>query len=501
MTYISKWKKYVPLILLLLIMLAIHQYIFLYGDDLYYGRDASRGLSYLPEFALKQLNINGRVWVHVLLFGILRYNIYLYRIVNPIVIMLTALLIARVSIGREIKDKNFLIATCCASIFFLLLPIEITHTTIYYAACSLNYLYPITIVILYAYLLYEDYRANMNNYRSKWWILLLAFFAGSSTQQAGMIAIGFTVLISLYFKIFKKNKIQKGIIPYYCAVFIGYALVTYGSIKRMIFEKNVGNEMNLNMTIINLLKTNIFSIPVAIYVLILCVCCIFCLYHYSSNRNKYINNVMIFILSLWTIGYAYVILHRKYSIEVVFSSGSDAVLRFWFITFALVYLISLLYVSVLILLKDDYPFLLFCCINAIGAQVMLIVADPRFAGTYKVMFPSLLLMSIFIVYSCVKFFSSKCNKLLKVSIASIFLILALKVSLTTYNGYKTASYVQEFNLNAIEKYHKSADKSILKLKKTPVTEYGYNVGNWNDMPYFMRQCYKIDKETIIEYYK
>ena len=38
---------------------------------------------------------------------------------------------------------------------------------------------------------------------------------------------------------------------------------------------------------------------------------------------------------------------------------------------------------------------------------MLLVADARYADTYRVMFPSLILMMIFVVYSIVKFFENK----------------------------------------------------------------------------------------------
>ncbi|GAA0727780.1 hypothetical protein GCM10008905_25780 [Clostridium malenominatum] len=483
-----KGKKYIGLMILLLLMLLIHKNIFLYADDLYYRRDANIGLGYLKEFALKQLNINGRVWVHVLLFCILRYDIFLFRIINPIIITLTALLIGRVAMGKSSTDKKILIATSCAGVFFISLPIEIAHTTIYYAACSLNYLYPTAITILYAYMFYEDYRLNSSKYKSKWSIILLAFLSGSSTQQAGMIGIGFTVMITLYFKIYKKEKLQRGIIPYYLGVFTGYAFILYGSIKRMLFEKSVGNEMNISATVVKLLKTNIFSIPISIYVIILCLCCILWLHHYALDSNKFINISLIILLSLGVFGYAYIILYRKYNVE----NG----LRFYIIGFALLYLISLLYVSFLVALKEDYPFLMFCTINSIGAQIMLIAADSRFAGTYKIMFPSLLLMSIFIVYSFLKFFSNRLG---------ILFVLPLCMSLTVfhqnYNGYKGASYVQNFNLKAIEEYHKSENKSILKLKKASPTTYGYNVSNWNSMPYFMKQCYKINEDTIIEYYK
>lgn len=83
----------------------------------------------------------------------------------------------------------------------------------------------------------------------------------------------------------------------------------------------------------------------------------------------------------------------------------------------------------------------------------------------------------------------------------MILLSAFAIFGVVFKGYVADSYAQSFNLNAINEYHKSSDKSVLRLEKTPPTEYGYNVNLWNDMPLFMKQCYKIDEKTKIEYYK
>lgn len=156
-------------------MLVIHHYVFIYADDLYYCRDASGSLNTLPKFMYKQLRSNGRVWVHLLLLVNLKYNVYLFRIINPVVIMLTALMIAKIGAGSDADNKKFIISTACACMFFILLPIETAATTIYYAACSLNYLYPTAVSILYGYLLYSNYSKNNYKIHTNWWIVVLAF--------------------------------------------------------------------------------------------------------------------------------------------------------------------------------------------------------------------------------------------------------------------------------------------------------------------------------------
>lgn len=556
----SKGTSYLVLAIFLIAMLLIHRDIFLYADDLYYSRDAaSLGLGNLPHFMLKELNINGRVWIGQLMMVILNYDIYGFRLFNPIVLTLTVYLIAKIGTFNTVnnkrkKDQPFLVAIVCSSLFFLFLPIDITNTTIYYAACSFNYLYPTALVMLYAYLLNKHHPSTNNTSPVNYWILWLAFFVGASTQQAGMIGIGFTVLFILYNKFLNRQSSSKGLTSYLIVLFIGYSFVTYGSIKRLLNEERAGYVVDLKDILTELLKTNIFSIPVAGYVLLLSLCCIFWLFHYTYINNKELGigqivagKILGVTLSLTVLGYIYIVFYKKIDLELFIIGGTaNPLLSRSFIAFTVIYLISILYVSLLILQKERYPFLLFSSINSIGAQLMLLVVDARFAEAYKVMFPSLLLMSVFLVYSFIKFYRNKVFLSLAVllialsltslenvfhytntaqmaifilitltlwisyrsygsdyfrnSLVALGVVFAVLVFGTTYNGYRTASYAQSFNLKAIKDYQQSSDKDTLWLKKVPKTIYGYNVGNWNDMPYFMKQAYNIDENTVIHYY-
>ncbi|GAA0747784.1 DUF6056 family protein [Clostridium oceanicum] len=536
----NKYKKYSILMFFLILMIVIHRYIFIYADDIYYCRDSALGLKYLPEFMMKELNVNGRVWVHVLLMILLKNNIYIYRIINPIVIVLSVVVIARICTNS--KDSNkFIVATMVGTMFFIILPIQIANTTIYYAACSLNYLYPTVVSMLYGYLLYKEYQNCTDNYKIKWWLIFIAFIAGSSTQQAGMIAIGFTVMIYIYFKIIKNINTKIKFTIYHIFVFIGYMFVSYGSIKRIFLEKSAGKGMDISNAINSIIKTNIFNIPISRYVLVICICSIFWIYYYYKNNsiNKF-NKWNICISSIAVIGYLYCVLYKKYEVSIFsIESTTKLILSISFIAFTLIYLINIIYVSTLILVKDKEPFIIFSVINAIGAQLMLIVVDSRFASSYKIIFPSILLLMIYVTYTFVKFYKNKIfillnlivlslatgnfyiilisfcfiivygifkqllsvfiNKFIVVSSIIMFFVVGISVFSLNYDGYKLASYNQVFNMNAIYEYQHKKDKSILLLKRVPSTIYGYNVGNWNDIPSFMKQCYRIDKNTLIKY--
>lgn len=608
-------------------MLWIHRYIFLYADDLYYSRDAQYGLSYLPEAILDELNSNGRTWIGGSMVLVLKPQIELFRLLNPLVLMLVVYILAKMATFSESSlytkkgNSSLWVALLCGSLFFLFLPLRIAHTTIYYAACAFNYLYPMALALLYAYLLYT--RISSKSKSQKGLLALLAFFVGSSTQQVGMIGIGFTVMISIYLSFLRKKVPFKKFLPFYGIMALGYGIVTYGSLKRLLWERTTGNDVVLLDVISELLKTNLFSLPAAPFVLLISLSCIFWLVNYSrsntlfpsepliaatyissSDLNRSVSSdakptprvelldepsvdkssndlgslssakvqssfapeaplsaqrpyrrpihsiLLIFnrflgiLLSLALIGYIFFILYKETPIELT----QENLLTFYgmsIIAFAFLYLFSLVYTSAILLIKKDYPFLLFNSINAIGAQLMLVVVDARFAAAYKVMFPSLLLLSVFIFYSVLAFrkntlylslaflmvtlslqerllsiaagviffltladyfytryrvrSSDPTNKFLCYGLGVLFCLISALVFSVTLRGYYLASIPQNYNLGAIKQYHEVGQEGELILKKVPPSYYGYNLGNWNSMPYFMKQCYGIKEDTPIKY--
>lgn len=544
----SKYSKYIFLVGLLALMYLVHKYIYLYADDLYYSRDAQAAMNNIPEYAFKELKTNGRVWVHLLLQGLLLDKILYFRIVNPIVITLVAYLMFKVSVGDSINNKKFLIGTGVSSLFFLLLPIEISGTTLYYAACSLNYLYPTAVVILYGYLVVKEHRKISQGYKTNLLLIIIALFAGSSTQQGGMIAIGFTVMASIYYIVFEKKKVSIKIIWYYISLFLAYGTIIFGSILRMKADSGRGSEMRISDTFAQLIKVNIFSKPAFLFVAIISICSIFTVIYYSyKNKGVYVvskwvkvfDKLISITFALSLIVYAYMIFTRDLSGNLFEIGGKSVV---FIIGFTVLYLIMNLYATYLILIKEKKPFYLFCVVNAIGAQIMLIVADPRYAGAYKIMFPSLMLMMIFVIYVVVRFFDNKLfvtlitltifisivpvkniklillilgliivllgilftlrsrlNNWFKVFIISTCVMLSMANMYKIYSGYKDVGYYQEYNVKAIEEYKENPGMPELILKKVPGSRFGYNLGNWNDMPYFMKQCYGISEDVVIKY--
>lgn len=503
----KKIIKYIPYLVLLIFMYGIHRYVQIYADDYYYSRDAQTGLLNFPKYALNELNTNGRVWVHMLLMLLIRYDALIFRIVNPIVITLGAILIYKVAkefnMSKNIKG-DFVIGIL-ACMLFIGMPTEIVRTTIYYPACALNYLYPSIMSILWGYLIFKIYEDKNNIDKLSIKLIIIGFLAGSSTQQAGMIAIGFAVINLVCLKI-KKYKLSFKYYLNIISLFLGYLLVTYGSVRRMIFENSTGVELSLMKTLKELLKTNVFSKTISIYVILIIISFIFNIIsdiYIEKNRvKKALGYVHIIILAISAIVYRYVTIYKEHNISTVGVESHSLIAKLYYIFFISIYMFYMIYCGIRIYKKKKNMFIMTCIINAIGAQLMMLVVDSRFASTYKIIFPSLMLTCIFIIYSFISFYNDinvKTRKYIVSIIVVCVSIVSFKIYYGNYMGYKETAVNIEYNLNAIKLYQESDNKDKLVLKKVEITRYGYNLGNWNDMPYFMKQCYKINEDTKIEY--
>lgn len=506
-----KIKKYIPYIILLIAMIVIHQYVHLYADDYYYSRDAKTGFENYNRFALKELKTNGRVWVHFLLMLLIRYDALIFRIVNPIVITFGVYLLVKIAreFNFEKKKNGQIIIGILAVMLFIGMPKEIVVTTLYYPACALNYLYPSIVALWFGYTIYKEH--NEKGYsRINIKAILLGLLAGSSTQQAGMMSIGFSVIKLIDIKLIKK---QRASFKYYISLimpFIGYIFVSYGSVRRMLFEKSSGVEVSIIETLVNLLRTNIFSKAVFIYVILMLISFIFnILMNLKKSKNKGLNYIHLFILIISTILYSYVAIFSSYDISRVVIGETNIILIGYYVIFTMVYVFYGLYCGIDIYLKSKNFFILACLINSIGSQAMLLVADARFASAYKIIFPSLMFNFVFILYSFIKFYNykgrnEKVKNVTIILIIGVFSVIGLRNYYNNYKGYKRTSINIDYNLEKIKEYKEKNGKEteeVLKLKRVELSGYGYNLGNWNDMPYFMKQCYGISEDIQIEYIK
>ena len=129
----------------------------------------------------------------------------------------------------------------------------------------------------------------------------------------------------------------------------------------MLSEKGSGNVIVLMDIISELLKTNIFSLPVAPYVLLITLSCLFWFFRFSyrwsndfSRLTMIVTRLMGLVLSFALLGYIYFVLYQKD--PILFTS--ENILTFYslsLIIFTLLYLTSIVYVSTLISSRNVIP--------------------------------------------------------------------------------------------------------------------------------------------------
>ena len=84
---------YFEIIIFILFMYAISALVFLNGDDFMYGTFAKEGI--LKNSASYYITGNGRFWINVLDSLLLSCDRYLYIAINPIIVMLFIILLAK----------------------------------------------------------------------------------------------------------------------------------------------------------------------------------------------------------------------------------------------------------------------------------------------------------------------------------------------------------------------------------------------------------------------
>lgn len=497
----------IPLVILLILMALIFRYVHLYADDFYYSRDIKYGFFSVPYVLRKNFEANGRVWVHFLLMLITRYDALIFRIINPIVITLSAALIARTAgIGKN-KSRVSVFAFILCACYFIGLHIQVADTTIYYAACSLNYLYPAAVTILYGALFTKRVLSGDADKLSPL-LLITAFFAASSTQQCGAAAIGYAVMLTLYAVFVKKQKLRRRFWFNYLPLILGFSIVMYGSVMRYIRESSDEKAGGIVTNLARLIRLNVFSKPVFLFTLVMLLCIIaglVCLLkvHKGTCLEK-LDRFLLVLMLVLSVKYVIVMLSDDYDISSnITDSGIIITEQFFFaICFTILYLFCIIYISIVIMLRKDSPLVLCSVIDSIGAQLIIIFVDAKYTSAYKMILPSQLFLLTFAAYVINSVFTEKHSKaavIPAVIITGSLCAVSMCIFCSNYKGYKQVSENIQYNLDEIDSYLKNGSKDDLVFRKVISDKYGYNNGNWNNMPGFMRECYGIRSNTKIEY--
>ena len=191
---------YLCLGLLLAGMLLLFQSLYLHGSDdrIYSTIGHASFADYLYFMQYHYSYCNGRTWIHSLLILCLRFGVYAWRILMPVVFACTAFCAALLT-GGDPKRQSALALACGA---FLCIPSVVCDDTLFWESGSFNYILPVPLIFLLFLLLRGE--------KHLWLALPLGLLCGASMEQYGMITLGGLLLWTLWRVFAEKNKARLG---------------------------------------------------------------------------------------------------------------------------------------------------------------------------------------------------------------------------------------------------------------------------------------------------
>lgn len=523
----------IVLIIFLLMLFYLHRFIYLYGDDYYYAtfiRD---------EFWQKHIThyqyVNGRALVHFIVSIVLKYDIYLFRVINPLIIILLIIFLSKIVISNDKKNKYIIVVSI---MLFSIIDINISRQSIYWLDGSFNYLFPILLNLFLFYYMKENIIRN----KKIWWLFLLGFLASITTEQTSMISLGIIFLFILGAKFIYKKHISLNYIVIFLFSFLGTVSVILapGNFKRIVFEENT---VNLKTNILNLINLNILFKETIVYHLIIITCLIFWLINIIKKLkiidiNKKILYCIIIFLSLIQIYMLWLINNNYNNIYLIKESK---ILLILILISLFIYTVAWSIVIVYDVIVNRKLIMCISIIVAIGAQFMMLFS-PVYG--YRTTLCSLIMLFLIILNSFNKFlYCDKfwlyiifvltlyikddiitystllmigiyllilfVNKFKKYSMKCVYILVFLIISYVSFNkninGYKINAVIQDYNINKIIKYkekkiNRNSKIEEIVLKKIPLVKYAWS--SPFESKYHldvMKTYYYIDKDVKVKF--
>ncbi|MCL2568290.1 MAG: DUF6056 family protein [Oscillospiraceae bacterium] len=186
----AKLKPFLLPIGFLAAFLLLHQFVFLYEDDFYYGVVAQGSLRSFIDFHIAHYQFtNGRVLVHIFSTGLLYFDVYLWRIVNPFLLFGAIFFAAKcaslpLGIDSAQERSKWTIVLVSTAALFLSLPIALTRETFFWLSGALNYLYPMLMFFLGYHFFAKELAAPERKMKA---LPLLTFLAAATMEQIGLM--------------------------------------------------------------------------------------------------------------------------------------------------------------------------------------------------------------------------------------------------------------------------------------------------------------------------
>jgi len=177
----------------------INTQILLYADDFFYGTFFRDGFAGFFEMNVwHYMNFNGRVFVHILVQITLVFGTYLFPFVNLAFLIFICFFAQKIQKKHE-NNSNLIQFTAFFLATVMLLDVSILRESYLWISASFNYTFGVlmTVILLFICKRYAETQ------KLKWYMPLLAFLAGATTEQMGLTAV---VAVSVWSFVYINNK-------------------------------------------------------------------------------------------------------------------------------------------------------------------------------------------------------------------------------------------------------------------------------------------------------
>lgn len=240
--YIKNNKLYVGIMIIGTLLFALQmKVVVLYADDFSLGIISKGGMvaafNHLGEHYMKW---GGGLTAFIAVI-FLMFKPVVWKIFNCILIVLTVILSVKMITYHKKINKGIVAAIIWLCIYSV--TIWISREALYWLDGALAYAFSAFQVFIYFYYLYTRMILKIEKKYDKMLLPIIAFFAGWSSAQTGPIAILLPVLLMVWQKFIRKEKVQKIYIISTVLTIIGFAIFYFapGNSARMdTFEEFAG---------------------------------------------------------------------------------------------------------------------------------------------------------------------------------------------------------------------------------------------------------------------
>ena len=483
----------IVLFIFFVILIVLHQFVLISGDDYYHSTAVSGTLKDFWDFHVHHyLRGNGRALVHfVLTLFFIGKGTLVWRFLNPLVIVSVIVLCSKVFTDNK---KDFQVSTVVMSVMFLCLGGQYTSNSIYTLTPVFNYLYPFLLMIPVVYMVKQSYTND-----KKYYVLpVVGFFAGATMEQTGIMTIGYIVLIAIKEYLENRKLPKKIVIAALITTLIGYLTVMLapGNFVRMENSTRPFAE-NFVAAFTMLINTKSFAVFNILYITALVYRML------SIKSSKKIINIFNILLS------AALAAGCAVNLFILFNNkGIDfenvMILSFAWKLFDLAYIFAMVYVPVYTAIVVKKYNMLIHTIIALGSIIILFFAS---VSEWRPLTPALIIFFVIIaqIYNEMLRFSPK----IKFFIAVPAVVLGIAMLTVSMNGYYKNYKTDIKNNELIKEYLAENDFSkplyILEVPDEETASYAINkhgthiVGNEGEYSYTTgyKRSHKLPVDTEI----